>query len=103
MDKKIALTTLRNIILAGIYIFGVSQLMYNGNSLFGKEDNSLMPFALLLLFTVSAAIVGSLVFGQAAILFLNKKNKEGIQSAAFSTLWLFILTVIALVVLALIK
>lgn len=102
MDKKIALTTFRNVILAGFYIFGVSQLMYHGNTLFGKEDNSLMPFALLLLFSVSAAIVGILVFGQAITLFLDKKMKEAIESAAYSILWLFIITVIIFVILALI-
>jgi hypothetical protein len=99
MNKKIALVTLRNVIAAGIYIFGVSQLMYHGNTLFGKEDNSLMPFALLLLFSVSAAIVGSLLFGQAAIQFLNKKNKEAVESAAYSILWLFVITAIVLIIL----
>jgi hypothetical protein len=100
MDKKLIKTTLRNVMVAGIYIFAVSQLMYHGNTLFGKEDNSLMPFVLLLLFSVSAAIVGSLVFGQAIMLFLDKKKKEAVNSAVYSILWLSIITVIAFTVLA---
>jgi hypothetical protein len=102
MNKKIALKSLRNIIAAGVYIFGVSQLMFHGNSLFGQEDNSLMPFALLLLFSVSAAIVGFLVFGQAVMLFLDKKRQEAIESVAYSILWLFLITIVALIVLAVI-
>ena len=85
---------------AGIYIFAVSQVMYYGNKIFGEKDTNLTPFVVLLLFSVSAAIVGSLIFGQAVMLFLNKKNKEAVQSASYSILWLFIITILFLIVLA---
>jgi hypothetical protein len=52
--------------------------------------------AFLLLFVLSAAITGSLVFGYAAYLALNQKVKEALMDLAYVLLWaiLFILLVI---------
>lgn len=95
MNKKLLITTFRNISLAAIYIFLVSQLMQNGEKLFGRVDNNILgPFAILLLFSLSAAIVGSLVFGHAVYLFLIKDTKKAMLSAIYSIGWLFFVTVI---------
>lgn len=102
MDKKIAYSSLRNVLLAGAYIFAVSQLMYYGDDVFGEVDTNLAPFAFLLLFSVSAAIVGSLVFGPAVMLFLDNKKKESVKAAIYSVLWLLLLTLIAIILLVVI-
>lgn len=95
MNQKLALTTLRNVILAGAYIFGVSQFLFHGENLFkGVEHTSLMPFMMLLIFVTSAAIVGGLVFGQAVWLFLGNKKTDSVKSAAYSVGWLFLLTIL---------
>ena len=99
MNKELMVKTLRNTLGAAVYIFLVSQLMQNGAKLFGENDNIFTPFVILLLFSLSAAIVGGLVYGQSVILFLNKKNDEGVKAAIYSTTWLGIYT--ALVILAL--
>lgn len=102
MDKKIAYSSVRNVLIAGVYIFGVSQLMYYGDDIFGKVDNNLAPFVMLLLFSASAAIVGGLVFGPAVMLFLDNKKKESVKAAIYSVLWLLLLTLIAIIILILV-
>jgi len=55
--------------------------------------------AFLLLFVLSAAITGSIVFGYAAYLSLNQKIKEALMDLAYVLLWskLFILLAILVV------
>lgn len=101
MDK-IALKTLRNTVLAVIYIFGVSQLLQNGEKLFGKMDNMFSSFVFLMLFSLSAAVVGGLIFGQAIFLFFDGKKKESVKAAVYSVGWLALFTVIGVVALMLI-
>lgn len=89
MKNKLAISSLRNIAFVIIYVFLVAQLLNNGELLFGNIDNSFIgPFAMLLLFVASAAIVGGLVFGQAVLLFLDGKRKDSIKSAIYSVGWL---------------
>ncbi|MFA7253139.1 MAG: hypothetical protein WC107_01125 [Patescibacteria group bacterium] len=103
MDKKLMLATLRNILLAGAYVFGISQLMFYGEQLFSKVDNNLAPFAILLLLCLSAAIVGSLVFGPAVYLFFENKKSESVKSAIYSIIWLFLVTFVVFATLLIIK
>lgn len=103
MDKKLLFKTFRNVSGAALYIFLVSQIMQNGEKLFGKEDSMFTPFAILLLFSLSAATVGGLVLGESIILFLNKKNSEGIMAAVYSVGWLGAYTVLGLLILALVN
>jgi hypothetical protein len=103
MDKKLMTTTFRNVLLAGAYVFGVSQLMYHGERLFKGVNEGLAPFAILLLFTLSAALVGSLIFGQAVMLFFENKKAESIRSAIYSISWLFLITILVFATLMIIK
>jgi len=103
-DKSLLLKTLRNTALAAIYIFCVSQIMVNGESLFGSVDNKIfIPFVILLLFSLSAAIVGGLIFGQSVYLFFDNKKKESVTAAFYSIGWLALFTVLGFVALALLK
>jgi len=71
-----------------VYVAFVAMIMQNGDRLFGKEDTVLVVMAILLLFCVSAAVVGSLVFGYPVVLFLNGQKKEGIAMALSTIGWL---------------
>jgi hypothetical protein len=102
MDKELLFKTFRNTTGAAAYIFLVSQVMANGERLFGK-DNSLTPFAVLMLFSLSAAVVGSLVFGLTVMLFLDNKKKESVKAAIYSIGWLGIYTLLGLLTLIVIK
>jgi hypothetical protein len=103
LDKTLVFKTLRNTAIAAVYIFLVSQIMENGDKIFGEVDNMFAPFAFLLLFSLSAAVVGGLVLGQSVILFLDKKNTEGTKATIYSIGWLGIYTVLALIVLVLLR
>lgn len=104
MNRELLFTTLRNVILAGAYVYGVSQLMFYGEHLFDQSINqSLIPFAMLLLFALSVTIVGSLVLGQAVLYFLENKKSESLRSAAYSISWLFLITLVVFVTMAIIK
>lgn len=102
MNKELLLKTLRNTALALIYIFLVSQIMAHGEKWFGG-DNSMTPFVILLLFSFSAAIVGSLVFGYSILLFLDNKKSESIKAAIYSIGWLGLYTALGLLALVIIK
>lgn len=101
VNKKLLLYSFRNIIGAGAYIFTVSQIMRNGDKIFGRiEDEVLGPFAILMLFVLSAAIVGSLIFGQAVYYFFDNRKKDSILMIFYSIGCLFILTTIIFTFLA---
>lgn len=97
--NKLLFKTFRNSSLAAIYIFLVSQLMIHGNGLFGKTNDSVGSFVVLLLFSFSAAVVGGLVFGESIILFLGHKRRESIKAAIYSVGWLGAYTVLGLLLL----
>jgi len=98
MKNKLVLTSLRNTFCVVIYIFLVSQLLNNGEILFGNIGNNFIgPFVMLLLFVASAALVGSLVFGHAVLLFFEGKRSDSIKSAIYSVGWLFLMMVLAFV------
>ena len=103
MSKELLAKTFRNTFGAVAYIFVVSQIMQNGSRFFGEKDNAFTPFVILLLFSLSAAIVGGLVLGHSVILFLNKKNAEGIKAAVYSIAWLGIFTVLGFLILIILK
>lgn len=102
MEKsKLVKTSIVNAILTIVYVFLVSLLIFKGNELFGKMDNLIGPFAFLLLFTLSAAVVGSLIFGKPVFLYLDGKKKGAIWLLLYTILWLLVATIILLLILAL--
>lgn len=103
MNKGLMFKTFRNATGAAIYIFLVSQIMQNGEKLFGKNDNMFAPFAILLLFSLSAAVVGGLILGNSLMLFLEGKKRESIKAVVYSISWLGIYTFLGLLTLLLLK
>jgi len=83
--------------LTTIYIVAVAYLMQNGEKVFGKMDNFWGPVAFLLLFVLSAAVVGWLVLGKPLIWYLNGKKTEAIDLFKYTIMWLFVATIVALV------
>ena len=86
-----------------VYIVLVATMMQNGDRIFGKMDNFVSPIAFLLLFTLSACVVGGLVLGKPLMLYLDGKKKEAVGMFVQTGLWLAGFTVLALVVTALIR
>lgn len=104
MNKELLFKSFRNTTGAAVYIFLVSQIMQNGDKIFGEIENILIgPFVFLLLFSLSAAVVGSLILGLSLLLFLDNKKKESIQAAIYSISWLGLYTVLGLLALIFLK
>ena len=99
MNKQLLLKTFRNTALAAIYIFLVSQLMLHGDKVFGDVNNDVGPLVILLLFSLSAAVVGGLVFGESVLLFFDNKKRESILAAIYSVGWLGMYTALGLLML----
>lgn len=104
MEKsELVSISLKNAVLTIIYVFLVAILMWKANDIFGKMDNFLGPFSFLLLFTLSAAIVGSLIIGKPVFLYLDGKKKESVMLLLYTIVWLLAATVIALLIQLVIK
>lgn len=85
------------------YIALVALVMQNGDQWFGQMNNFIGPIAFLLLFTLSALVVGLLGLGKPIILYLDGKKKEAITLILLTVANLFALTLIALVIASLCK
>jgi len=79
-----------------VYCGLIAYLMINGEELFGKANSIFGVAAFLMLFVLSAAIVGSLVLGKPIIYYLDGKKKESIVLLIYTIIILFILTLIIL-------
>jgi len=92
-----------NAFYALIYIVLVATIMQNGDKLFGKMSNYVGPVAFLLLFTLSALIVGTLILGKPLVLYLDSKKKEALTLFSQTTGWLAAFTVLVLIIAVLLK
>ena len=86
-----------------IYITLVASLMFFGQDLFGKMDGVFGIIAFLLLFVVSAAVVGLLVLGKPVMLYLDKQKKEAVQLLTYTVSWLLVFTIIFFVIISIIN
>ena len=106
MNKTILFKTFRNTISATAYIYFISQVLNNGGSVFGSTSvfsEIAAPFIFLLIFVISAAVVGGLVFGETIIQFVNKKVANGVRAAVYSVGWLFIYALVGILLLSILK
>jgi hypothetical protein len=96
---------LKSFISAGgvlIYVSAVAWLGFNGQTIFGKQTDFLMPVFVLLLFVISASITGLLVLGKPIHLYLSGLKKEAL-TLLFATLAWLILFLIAVVIVLLLR
>ena len=77
----------------------VAQIISNGDRIFGQADNAFTPVVFLMLLTLSAAVVGSLIFGKPVLLYSEGKKPEAIQLVGYTLSTLAILTLISFVIL----
>lgn len=100
--KRMKLTSFLNALGMVVYIIVVATIMQNGDKIFGKADNFVTPIAALLLFTLSAVVVGSLVLGKPLTMYLDGKKKEAVRLFVQTAGWLAAFTVIAFIITALV-
>jgi hypothetical protein len=81
-----------------VYIGLVGYIMNNGDKWFGQMDNFIGPVTFLLLFTLSALVVGGLGIGKPIMLYIDGKKKEALAMLSWTVGWVFIFTIIAMLV-----
>lgn len=99
MTKPMFQRSLLNSLGVVAYVALVATFMNNAERFLGKTDTILTGIVFLLLLSISAAVVGSLVFGYPVILFLNGQKKEGVMMAISTIGCLMVELVLVLVVL----
>ena len=93
-DKKLAIYALINSVAVLIYTAAVALIMQNGEKIFGQIKTIWGPIAFLMLFVLSATIVGALVLGRPVIFYLDGLKKEAVKLFIYTVGCLFILTII---------
>lgn len=93
--KNINKTGFVNAILLVVYVSGVATLMQKGGTIFGEKP-IMGPVGLLLLFTLSAIIVGTLVLGKPLMLYLDGQKKDAVRLFGGTVAWLATFTILTL-------
>ncbi|MFA6553455.1 MAG: hypothetical protein WCT27_03430 [Patescibacteria group bacterium] len=88
MYKKTPLASLVHSLAIIAYVSAVAAFMMNGSKVFGEADNVFGTVAILLLFCISAAVVGLLVLGRPAYLLFTGQRREGIVFMLYTIGWL---------------
>ena len=86
-----------------IYTTFIAYLMMSADQLHGNMSSLLGPIAFLMLFTLSAAVVGMLIFGRPVMLYLDGKKKEAMNFAGTTVGFLFIEALVIFIFLALVN
>lgn len=102
MNKKLILRSFLHAILAVAYIFGVASLMQNGEKIFGKVPGILGPVAFLLLFVLSAAMMGILILGKPILIYLENQKRDALMFLFATIGWLFLFLILTFIFLILI-
>jgi len=87
-------------VLVVVYVVIVAWVMQHAQAWFGHGKTVFAPTAVLLLFVLSAAVVGSLVLGRPVLMYVDGQKKEALKFFGCTVLWLFVLTLGVFLVLA---
>ncbi|MDD5590127.1 MAG: hypothetical protein PHQ47_03060 [Candidatus Portnoybacteria bacterium] len=102
LSSKLFLWGLTDALGAFVYISGVAWLMSHMEKVIGKIDNNFFgPVAILLLFVISATIVGALVLGRPIVFYLNGAKKDSLKLFSYTLVCLVGIAAIVFISLAL--
>lgn len=85
--------SLRSALGVALYTAIVAFILFNGQTFFGKFENFWGPFAILLLFVISAAVIGALILGMPILTYFEGDKPGGIKLFAYSVGWLLALAI----------
>lgn len=92
-------TALRNAAATAIYIVAIASFLFYVPKQLGRAETVLVPIVMLMLFVFSAAVTGSLIFGQPVLCYLDGKKKEARSLLVTTLVFFFALLLAALVAL----
>lgn len=103
-DRKLILQSFASALGVLIYVLIVTQILQNVQSWFVKNASNaiLGPVAILMLFTLSAAVVGGLILGKPIYLFFSGQKQESVKMFLYTVGWLFVLTFFVFLILVII-
>lgn len=81
-----------------LYIAIIAAFMFNGEKIFGSQDNILMMVIMLMLLVLSAAVVGGLMVAKPILLYIDGKKKEAVSLFITNIISLFSLTVLTILI-----
>jgi len=89
-----------NALATALYIIVIASFLFYAPKFFGPDGKTvLIPIVMLLLLVFSAALVGTLIFGQPILWYLEGKKKESLSLLVY-TFGVFLgITVVALLAL----
>lgn len=93
-NKKLAIYALINSVGVLVYTAAVGLIMSNGEKVFGQMQRFWGPVAFLMLFVLSATIVGALVLGRPVLFYLDGLKKEAVKLFIYTVGCLLVLTMI---------
>jgi len=95
---------LGDVLGTALYVFLVSQIMINGDRLFGEmENNSFAPMLFLLLFLFSALVTGYLVLGKPIMMYLDGQKKEAVKLLFYTGAFIFCLLLTGFIIILAVK
>lgn len=101
-SKKFVAVGILNGLATAAYVFLVALLMNNIERVFDQNESELAgASAMLLLFVMSAAIVGSLVLGRPIVLFLSNQRRTAFAmfGTTLATLLVLVLSIFLVLIL----
>ena len=99
-NSKIAIWALLNSLAVFLYTSGVVWLMNNAQKFFGMANTFWIPLSVLLLFVVSATIVGLLILGRPGYLYFSGMKTEGLKMLFYTIGCLVIITIVVFICLS---
>jgi hypothetical protein len=81
-----------------VYVSLVSLIMSNAEELFGKEENFTSPIVFLLLFSLSALVVGGLILIKPFMLYQGNKKKDALTLLFATGGFLALFTILAMII-----
>lgn len=85
---KPALRSFIHAFLAFAYIFCIGLFFNHAEQIFPREPDIMIPVVMLLLFVLSAAIMGILIFGKPVMMYLDNQKKDAIMLLFYTVGWL---------------
>lgn len=96
MKKELLKSALLNSFGVYVYVLLVALFMTHANALLGTNDTLFSIVAFLILFVLSAGVVGGLVLGKPVILYLDGKKKDSVALVFYTLFVLFVLLILTL-------
>lgn len=100
MKKNTALAGFLHALGAVAYVGLVTFIMNHANAWFGEGKTPFQPMAFLMLFVLSAAVMGSLVFLRPILWYINNAKREALELLGWTIGFFFIFTLIVFASLA---